>query len=394
VVRSKAGVFLVPNAVPGDDIRFAERARRRGSRRGVVLEVLTPSPLRVAPACTVAAECGGCAMQYVDEVAQADIKSDWVYTSFRPWITAETHWWPIESGESVRRRRARWWHSEDDGALGFRARTSHRVVPHDTCPLVLPEMDHLRRALQGRLPGAVRSVQITVLHDGMHVVLEAASGGVPSVSIPPGHADAQYWLRTPSGTRPLGRVRSLHDCLPAGDTAVMLQIGPDDFVQGEQKGNDLLVQLVQQWAGSPRLVVDLYAGAGNLSLPLACATGSRVVGAEVRQQSVARAHANAGRLGVDAAFHVADLAGPCDLSAFAGADVLILDPPRKGASRICRAMGILLPKAIIMLSCDVAAGGRDAAILHAQGYQLRELRAVDLFPFAGHVEAVSLWVQR
>jgi len=82
---------------------------------------------------------------------------------------------------------------------------------------------------------------------------------------------------------------------------------------------------------------------------------------------------------------------PCDLSNFSGADVLILDPPRKGAKRICRNMGSLLPTRIIMVNCDIASGARDAAELHKLGYRLRALRPFDLFPYSGHVEAMSLW---
>jgi len=393
LVRNDSGVFLIPHAVPGDEIRFEELPRRRGSRRGALLEVLEPSQLRVAPGCPVAATCGGCSMQCVDERAQARIKSEWVHNAFGPFMTEESRWQPVAPEAGGRRRRARWWRAEG-GALGFRARSSHCVVPHDACPLVHPEMDRLRRMIQGYLPEAVRSVQITALYDGMHVVLESDTDDVSrGISLPPVHDGAQYWLRTPTGTRPLGRVQSLHDCLPAGDTEILLQIGPDDFVQGERDVNARMIRLVQKWAGAPRLVADLYAGAGNLSLPLARATGCRVMGAEVRPQSVAMANTNARRLGVDAAFQVADLARGSDLSAFAGADVLILDPPRKGASHICQAMGMLLPKAVIMLSCDVAAGGRDAAILRARGYRLRALQALDMFPFSGHVEAASLWLQ-
>jgi len=54
-------------------------------------------------------------------------------------------------------------------------------------------------------------------------------------------------------------------------------------------------------------------------------------------------------------------------------------------------MGSLLPASIIMVNCDVASGARDAADLHRLGYRLRALRAFDLFPYTGHVEAMSLW---
>ncbi len=398
VVRGPEGVFLVANAVPGDEVRFLERERRRGSRRGVLIDVPGPSSLRVTPACTVAAECGGCALQFLDSAAQAGIKSDWVHESFQPFIQSNTSWQPAgKDMPGLRRRRARWWRAEGgQGAyLGFRARASHRVIRHESCPAVLPEMDAVRKKIQTILPTDVQSVRITALYDGMHVVLESGKEADLRAAMPdiPGVC-AQYWWRSPSGMWPLSKpVRPLHDCLPAGGREVLLCVGPDDFVQGQAEGNARIVRQVQAWAGNSRRVVDLFAGAGNLSLPLARATGARISGADCRPQSVASANANARRLGVDADFYVADLFGTYDMSAFAGADMLILDPPRKGARQVCRTMGMLLPKRIIMLSCDVASGSRDASILHAHGYRLQEFRAFDLFPFAGHVEAMSLWVQ-
>jgi len=397
VVRSPEGVFLVSNVIPGDEIRFLERGKRRGSRRGALIEILRPSPMRVAPICRVANDCGACALQFLGSAAQAGIKSDWVHESFHPFIKSSAVWQPAGEGKSGLRRRARWWRAEDgQGAyLGFRARASHKVIRHESCPAVLPGMDMVRRVIQAALPPGVLSVQITALHEGMHVILESGKE-MDSVSSMPEIPDTptQYWWRSPAGTQPVtSRIRPLHDCLPAGDREILLQIGPDDFVQGQREGNTQIVRQVQAWAGNARRVVDIFSGAGNLSLPLACAAGARISGADCRPQSVASASGNARRLGVDARFYTADLFSPHDLSAFSGADVLILDPPRKGARRICQAMGMLLPKRIIMLSCDVAAGSRDAAIIHGQGYRLQELLAFDLFPFAGHVEAMSLWIQ-
>ena len=400
VVRSPDGVFLVSNAVPGDEVCFHEQEKRRGSRRGVLDDVLKPASTRVESICGIAAECGGCALQYLDKKAHAGIKSAWVYESFDPFVEEGTQWQPIGQTEPRLRRRARWWRAEDGQGvyLGFLARTSHKVVRHECCHTVLPELDMARQAIQGLLPPSVQAVQITALHDGMHVVPEsnlAMDFGLTLPEIPyfP-EWHVQYWWRDPAGTKPLSEEKKpLHDLLPAGDGNVLLRIGPDDFVQGQMEGNAAIVKQVQNWAADARRIVDLFAGAGNLSLPLAYSTGAEVLGADVRPQSVQAANANASRLSVAAEFHAANLFEAGDLSAYAGADVLILDPPRKGAKSVCQAMGILLPKKIIMLSCDVAAGRRDAAILHRHGYRMHALRAFDLFPYAGHVEAMSLWVQ-
>ena len=94
---------------------------------------------------------------------------------------------------------------------------------------------------------------------------------------------------------------------------------------------------------------------------------------------------------MQAKYYLINVVEKSDWEGLSGADVLILDPPRKGAKRICEQMGHLLPSKIIMINCDIASGGRDAGILNKLGYKLRELKVIDLFPYAGHVEAMSLW---
>jgi len=126
-------------------------------------------------------------------------------------------------------------------------------------------------------------------------------------------------------------------------------------------------------------------------LPLAVATGASVFGAELNAASVRAASRNAKALACTASFKVANLFETFDLEAYIGADILILDPPRRGARKVCQQMSRLLPKKIIMIACDPASGARDGMVLKQQGYVLKALRAIDLFPAAGHVEAMSLW---
>ncbi len=172
-----------------------------------------------------------------------------------------------------------------------------------------------------------------------------------------------------------------------------MTVGPDDFVQGQIEGNNEMIAQIQHWCGSVHRIADLFCGIGNLSLPLAKATGAAVFGAELNATSVFAANANAKRLGVAAQFSQANLFEDFDMELFIGADVLILDAPRRGAKRICSNIMRLLPARIIMISCDPAAGARDGALLKQHGYTLAALRALDLFPFAGHVEVMSYWIK-
>ncbi|RMH60223.1 MAG: 23S rRNA methyltransferase [Zetaproteobacteria bacterium] len=387
--------LLVPHVLPGERVRVCRKERRRGAWWGRAVEILAPSPARVSPPCPVAERCGGCALQHVQPAAQAEYKSAWVRDAFAEFIEHDTHWQSC-SGEPGLRRRVRWFVGKDaDGRfLGFHARCTHQPVRHAQCLVLEAPLNRLRVWLESRLPDAVRSVQATLLADGMHVVFEAERA-MPNLPEWPEFEGAQWWWRHGEEVQPMRRpVRTLHDRVPAGAGEVSLAVGPCDFVQGSQPGNRALVRQVQQWLPKDcRRIVDLFCGAGNLSLPAAHVLGARVAGAEGNAASVRAARFNARRLRVAGEFIACNLFAPRQRAEWVAADALILDPPRKGAKAVCAMMHALLPGMIIMVNCDVAAGARDARLLHTQGYRLRALRALDLFPGAGHVEAMSLWTR-
>jgi len=396
--------FLVRNAIPGDIVQCRMDGKRRGILRGRVETRMQSSLMRVEPICRAADKCGGCALQFLDPNQHATVKSSWVQEAFQPFTHADTVWHPIDkASEPGQRRTARWWRGSDaEGTfLGFRVSAGHTVVRASSCPMVCPEMDTLRLHLQHDMPESVESVQMTQLADGIHVAFEGlvkridadiVQRMIHSIQCFSSTRPIALWWRSPTETIPLAYpIPILHDRIPAGDHDIQLPVGPDDFIQGDATGNRTMVTQVQQWAETPRFVADLFCGIGNLSLPLACSRGASIRGLDQRKSSIRMANASAKRMNLNAHYDAGNLFDSFDTSAVAGADVLILDPPRAGAKRICRNMGTLLPSRIIMINCDVASGARDAAELHRFGYHLSALRALDLFPYSGHVEAMSLW---
>lgn len=395
-VNADGITVLVANAVPGDLLAVNVSGKRRGVWRGEVIEIIEASPERMEAKCPVADRCGGCALQYISDGAQAGLKSDWVKGAFCSLMDDQSEWIPAEPQVDRFRRRVRWFVGSDRQVffLGFYQQASHQPVCHHHCLAVTPELNAVRESIEkGVSLNGIESVQAVQLSDGIHLILETGFAPEP---IEIGEVEGlalQWWWRDERGiTRPLKKpVVPFHDMLPSGGGDVALTVGPDGFVQGQIEGNRELIAQIQQWAGSVRRVADLFCGIGNLSLPLAAATGGEVVGAELNGASVRAATANAKQLGIKARFVEANLFESFDMEPFIGADLLILDPPRRGAKRICSQISRLLPEKIIMISCDAAAGARDGAQLKQQGYRLKALRALDLFPGAGHVEAMSYW---
>ncbi|HKI59919.1 MAG TPA: methyltransferase [Mariprofundaceae bacterium] len=403
LVRADGHAYLIANAVPGDHIIFKQVERRRGALRGDLLSIVESSSERVSSPCPIASLCGGCSLQFLNPAKHSEVKSAWVFDAFSSCRHLHTIDLSSDPVAATARRRIRWYVGDDEKGtfLGFRAKASHTVVRHDGCMCAMSPLNQLREALEESGASVVldsfESVQAIGLDDGIHLILEG--GAFPSGLDIPFHQvnglSLQWWHRCEGITRPLHKpVQSFHDHLPAGEVEdISLLVGPDDFIQGLKEGNRVMIKHILEWSRDSSFVVDLFSGIGNLSLPVAAAHGSRVVGAELNDASVRAANANAKRLNLDAKYIQTNLFENFNVEPFAGADLLILDPPRRGAKKVCSMMGSLLPAKIVMVNCDVASGGRDGEMLKSLGYRLHTLRALDLFPYTGHVEAMSLWVR-
>jgi 23S rRNA (uracil1939-C5)-methyltransferase len=141
-------------------------------------------------------------------------------------------------------------------------------------------------------------------------------------------------------------------------------------------------------------VVDLYAGVGTFGVILG-KRGVATTGVEWFKSAVDEAQANAAANGVsNAAFEAASasvaVAGERGRSLFAGADAVIVDPPRKGCEGAVLAAiaehGV--PK-VLYISCNPATLARDARALVDGGYRLKLATPYDMFPHTGHVEVVA-----
>lgn len=144
-------------------------------------------------------------------------------------------------------------------------------------------------------------------------------------------------------------------------------------------------------------VLDLYCGAGTISLCLA-RKAARVIGAEIVPEAIENARRNAERNGIEnAEFLCADAGAAAAELARRGVrpDCIVVDPPRKGMSpEAIDAMASMQPPRIVYVSCDPGTLARDVKLLTQRGYTLKQALAVDMFPQTPHVETVCLLVLR
>lgn len=169
---------------------------------------------------------------------------------------------------------------------------------------------------------------------------------------------------------------------------------PGDFTQTHWAVNAALVARALDWLqpGGDEHALDLFAGIGNFSLPLARLTKS-VHAFESDSSMTSRVAANAKRNGIENVrattldLMTSDLVLP-------KADIAIVDPPRAGAKAVCEALIRAKVRRIVYVSCHPATLVRDARILLSAGYRLRKVAAVDMFPHTGHSEAIALFQRK
>ena len=264
-----------------------------------------------------------------------------------------------------------------DGRAGMHRYRSGDVVPLDDMPIAVPALRELG-VFGRRWPAGVRITAVA-----------PEGGDRPLVLV-----DGAPW----SGSGPDRRANARTSVREVAEVAGVLhtwRVAADGFWQVHRAAPAVLAQAVVDAVGPAEgaTVVDLYAGAGLFTVPLARTVGER--GRVVAVEGDARAVKDARRNVHDAPWvdlHLGPVADVLRGGAVARADVVVLDPPRVGAGRaVVERVAALGAETVVYVACDPAALARDVSYLRERGYPLTALRAFDLFPMTHHVECVAVF---
>ncbi|AUS81479.1 RNA methyltransferase [Actinoalloteichus sp. AHMU CJ021] len=378
VARHEGRVVFVRHALPGERVTaLVTEDNGGGYCRADAVTVHSASPDRVTPSCPLSGPggCGGCDWQHVRPERQRAIKAGVVEEQLRRIAGVDRSVVVEELPGGVLGWRSRVRLAVDDaGVAGFRAHRSHRVVAATGCPLSVPGMVD---GLLGRRwrPGIELDVTVDA-NEQVHV----------------------SELRPGRGSRPTSR-RIAGDGVAVQRAAGRdWRVHPHGFWQVHPAAADVLAEAVGSWTRAPRggTAWDLYGGAGLFASVLAEQVGTG--GAVVVVESAPRAVADGERELADLP-QVSFVTGRVERVLARGLgggapDVVVLDPPRKGAGReVISQIGAARPARVVHVACDPAAFARDVGLLREQGYRLAELRAFDAFPMTHHVECVALFEQ-
>lgn len=386
VGRADGLVVFVPRSAPGDRVRVDVRRGKRLAR-GTHLQVLTPSPDRVPPACVhyVRDRCGGCQLQHLGDAAQRLAKATIIRDAFqriarRPLAVPE-----VRHGPAAWRYRAKLTLALRRSGAGWRAGLHRYDAPDEIFALedcLITDqrvMDAWREILAhaGLLPRAESlRASVRLLGQGAALVVEGgthwtqADALLAAVPVLTG----VWWTPANEGAR-----RRLVASRGAGQEhgAAFTQVNATVAALMREH----VLSLVR--ARAPRTVVDAYSGVGDTAEPVARA-GATVVAIELDREA---SQVCARRLpaGSRAVTGCVERALPSALPA----ELVILNPPRAGTTAAVTdalEQASPRPRCIIYVSCDPATLARDVARLPS--YTVASVVGFDMFPQTAHVETV------
>lgn len=381
--------LYVAHTLPGERVRID-----RTGDRGRLIEILERSPDRAEAPCPHVADCGGCSVQHASDTVVATWKTGLIRDALASRGIHDVPIEPVITSPPASRRRitvaAR--RGKKGVQIGFHAPGSDRIVPISACNVARPELIDALGPLTELVPlaasrkGEVR-ITLTLTEGGVDAAISNAKEiDGPGRALLAGAANRASVARlTWNGETVVTRVPPLVTIGPA-----KVEIPAGGFLQATVEGQEALIAAVERAVGKAGKVVDLYAGCGTFTLPLAAR--SDVLAVEGDRDALAALHRawrqteGLHRVETERRDLTHRPMQPLDLK---GVDALVIDPPRAGA----RVQAEILAKTdipvIVSVSCNPATFARDARVLVDGGYGLDWIQPVDQFRWASHIELAA-----
>ena len=407
IAYQKGKPVFVEGALPGEQILAQFTESKSKYSRASLIKVQSPSKQRIEPFCHHYDECGGCNMQHMSNLDQQEYKQQTLsqlmskFAGKRLELDA-----PIVGPSQGYRRRTRVSVMQDRKTrqlkFGFRKKHSKDIVTLTHCPILVPELDVLLPDLYQLLqtfshPECIGHVELVKADNACILVLRHTKSLSPK--------DQQALLEfVRSKQVTLYLVPNSDDMvLEYGKSGIYQEIGltipfePNNFIQINRDVNALMVAQALDWLdlSSQDSVLDLFCGLGNFSLPIAKQVKS-LIGIEGVDEMVDKAIHNAEVNQIkNATFFQANLEQDVSGQIWASQkfDKILLDPARAGASSIVEQVSSLGATRVVYVSCNPATLARDSRSLLSQGYELKRLGMLDMFPHTSHLESMALFIK-
>ena len=380
-------------------------------------EFIKKSPYREERVdCSIFSRCGGCAFRHVKYSYELEIKKNYVKSCMKKSGLDEVEVKDVLTTGKVSGYRNKIQYPVSEAGVGYYAAKSHNIINGDSpCPLHDGVFDPVIETVTEFIKARGISVYNEETGKGTvrHLFLRCTSGEDKKVMVclvinAEELEYAEELVRALTANKTVGGITLCHN---TKNTNVILsdrfttlwgedhikdtlnglefKISPSSFYQVNHDGAELLYRTALEMADIKKgdTLVDLFCGTGTIGLYFKKnSEAGKLIGVEIVSDAVKNAKENALRNGVE---NTEFVCGDANTPEIKGADVIIIDPPRKGAeAELIHQIASLNPRQVVYISCDPATLARDMAIFKTCGYTAESVTPVDMFPRTTHVESV------
>ena len=386
------GLIYIPFALPGEVVEGDIVGNRIPKPK-----VIEPSGDRVKAPCPHFKTCGGCSMQHASDSFLASWKTDVVRNALAAHdLTANFSTIITSPAQSRRRATFAAQRTKKGVMIGFHGRASDTVVAIPSCKLLHPDIMATMPALEALTKiGASRkagiSISVTQSAAGPDVSVQDAKEADGPLMVELGTLVEQFKLSRLSWN---GEVVAMRAAPVQTFDGIKVSPPVGAFLQATEAGQITLTDTVLEAVGDAKHIVDLFAGCGTFSLPLA------------KHAQVLAVEGDAPLLtALDSAWRLAEgvktletlkrdlFRNPILNEELKKVEAVVLDPPRAGAKAQCEALAEADIPRIAFVSCNPVTFARDAKILVNGGYTIEWVQVVDQFRWSAHVELVALFTK-
>jgi len=383
------GVVFIKGAVPGETVLVEIAERKRDYSIATVKEVIEPSPSRVKAPCPYFGRCGGCQLQHASYREQVAMKSAILSDALKRLGGIETEQAePLYGPQFGYRKRAQFkvsgygGNKGNKGEIGFYREGTREVVPIGDCPNLTSRLNE--SLIKVREMNSLKGIKELHLTDGDGIIA-LIRGREFDETLAEDFIRAGFDGVAFENDSYRGKGHVLYDLL-----GLKYSVSPYSFFQSNWELNLKLVNILKEGLSplKDKKVLEIYAGGGNFSLPLAGEAG-KITAVEENPYSVKDGLRN---VELNSIKNVKFIKSPVEKFLSGNGrefDIVIADPPRPGLSKEALSRLLeLLPERIAYISCNPSTLARDLKKL-ASKYRVDSVRMVDFFPNTFHIEAIS-----
>jgi len=413
-------------AIVGEKVNVKIVKTSKSFAFGKLLEILEPSGSRVEPVCSIYKNCGGCNLQHIDYRGQLDFKTNRVIQAInRIGKLEDVKIHPTLGMENPYnyRNKVQLPISNVDAQvkIGFYAARSHDIINMETCFIQDSAADIVVKLTRQWIKEFNIQTYNEETHSGAlrHIMIRKGfkTGEIMVVLVTNGkdlpHKEEFIAIMTKKiqglvsivqniNSEKTNVILGLHCVTLWGKDSITDYIGeykfevsPLSFFQVNSLQTEVLYNKALEYANlsGGEVVLDAYCGTGTISLFLS-KTAKKVYGVEIVAEAIENAKKNAKENNISNTEFIlgeAENVIPKLIRSGVRADVVVVDPPRKGCDKsLLEAISSMEPRTIVYVSCDPGTLARDLGILDELGYKTLEIQPVDMFSQTAHVECIAL----